>query len=345
MVLACLHAGEPAHAADPPRVVLVAAETEHAFMERLRAELTALGFEVITAPAPPGALSREALEASARAASAVAAMRVAWLRAGLEVWVVDRVTGKTVLREVMAAGAAPESTVALRAVELLRASLMELDAAQPPRGETPAPEGLRAAAGLPPPPSAPPNAAHTPTAPVPPTAPTRPFLSIDVGASITGSPGGLPAFPALTVGLSGWIVPQLSAGLLALVPLSTAHDQGPEGTSSSRITLFGVEARFEPLPAARFRPSIGAGAALVWMHTDGTGGSARYAGASPSAWSGGPFVRPGLGIAVASHLVIRADLLAGVALRRLVIAYAGRDAAAWGVPFLSGSLGLEVSVP
>lgn len=93
---------------------------------RLRAELVSLGFEVELAPAPEVEPSRASLEQAAREAGAVAALRVRASRAGVEVWVMDRVTSKTVLREVVFTGGDDEGLVAVRAVELLRASLLEV---------------------------------------------------------------------------------------------------------------------------------------------------------------------------------------------------------------------------
>src|SRR6185436_2860745 len=55
---------------------------------------------------------------------------------GTEVWVADRITGKTVIRDLV--GATPESgpdDVALGAIELLRASLMELHSPTAPPSE------------------------------------------------------------------------------------------------------------------------------------------------------------------------------------------------------------------
>jgi hypothetical protein len=93
---------------------------------RLRAELVSLGFEVELALAPEVEPSRASLEQAAREAGAVAALRVRASRAGVEVWVMDRVTSKTVLREVVFTGGDDEGLVAVRAVELLRASLLEV---------------------------------------------------------------------------------------------------------------------------------------------------------------------------------------------------------------------------
>src|SRR5262249_41204308 len=138
--------------------------------------LEALGFQVVEMPVPSEAPAREALEAAARAAGAVAAVRLvpSPTDGGIEVWIVDRVTGKTVLREVVApdvsagGAAARASTLAVRVVELLRASLLEMDAPHPSRGELPPTPELRAIARS----AAPPRSVSPPPRP-PATAPAR----------------------------------------------------------------------------------------------------------------------------------------------------------------------------
>jgi hypothetical protein len=147
-------------------------------------------------------------------------------------------------------------------------------------------------------------------------------------------------------GLHGWLASRVAAEIFTIVPLTAAYDQGSAGSSSSRVTLFGTGARIAlARPAATWVPTIGAGVILAWMHTDGSGTPPLYVGRSLDAVSGGPFLRPGLGVALGSRLHLRADALAGVALRRFVVAYAGRESAAWGRPFLGGTLGLEVTLP
>ena len=80
----------------------------------------------------------EPLEARARAANAVGAIRITGSGSGsVEMTILDRATGKTVSRHLaIATPSDPASAelVATRTVELLRASLMELEAPHPPRG-------------------------------------------------------------------------------------------------------------------------------------------------------------------------------------------------------------------
>ncbi|WP_437680947.1 hypothetical protein [Sorangium sp. So ce131] len=130
-------------AAAASRVAIVEVDADDALVReaatRLRAELGAAGFEVVHIPRPPGGDLRAALDRAAEEAGAFAAAAISRSRAGAtaDLWIVDRVTQKTVVRTVEVAGAAAPSVMAVRAVELLQASLLEanlLAARSPPDG-------------------------------------------------------------------------------------------------------------------------------------------------------------------------------------------------------------------
>jgi hypothetical protein len=105
---------------------------------RLKGELTSAGFEteIVDAAAEVGAAagdSRAGLEqlAARRGADAVLAIVGDLSPDSVEVWVIDKVTGKSVVRRVpFEPGAARTSkTLAIRAIELLRSSFLEIDLA------------------------------------------------------------------------------------------------------------------------------------------------------------------------------------------------------------------------
>jgi hypothetical protein len=111
-------------------------------MVRLKGELTSAGFETQIVNAPPVAStadggSRAALEqmASRHAADAVLAIVGAPSSSdapdSVEVWVIDNVTGKSVVRRIPFEPASPNAskTLAIRAIELLRSSFLEIDLA------------------------------------------------------------------------------------------------------------------------------------------------------------------------------------------------------------------------
>jgi hypothetical protein len=132
----------------PPKVILVRPPAAPAAvieaLVRLRGELVAAGFDAQVVEQALGADVRASLEklspASAGAATALVAVVASAEPGSAELWVIDRVTGKTVVRRVNAGAANPPrmaEVLSVRAVELLRASFLELAIATPPGNEAP----------------------------------------------------------------------------------------------------------------------------------------------------------------------------------------------------------------
>jgi hypothetical protein len=119
-----------------PRVILLRPAAAPApvseALVRLRGELMVEGFDAEVLERDLGPDTRASLEriAPTMAATAVVAVVAGTDPSSAELWVVDRVTGKTVVRRVRAepAAAAPRiaEVLSVRAVELLRASFLEL---------------------------------------------------------------------------------------------------------------------------------------------------------------------------------------------------------------------------
>lgn len=147
---ALVFATDLARAAALPKVILVrppaAPPSVTEALVRLRGELIAAGFDAEVIELSLAADVRESLERASPASTASATALVAVIASAdpgsAELWVIDRVTGKTVVRRVNA-GAADASRMAevlsVRAVELLRASFLELAIATGPSAEAPAP--------------------------------------------------------------------------------------------------------------------------------------------------------------------------------------------------------------
>jgi hypothetical protein len=97
---------------------------------RLSAELTAAGFSVTLLDEKPGTDPRQRVESANLDPPPVATLAILHLGEGAaaEVWVADRLTGKTLVRRIDVGSVSRErmpSVLAVRAVELLRASLLE----------------------------------------------------------------------------------------------------------------------------------------------------------------------------------------------------------------------------
>ena len=136
----------------PATLVLVTNHQDAAIIPLLRSELEWLGMVVETVDKGQAEVIPRDLRRAAHDRNAVAAVRVLVSSGVVEVWIADRVTGKVVLRDVLAQDAGSkvsETTVVLRVVELLRASLMEVEAPHAPRGEVAAPPALYKVVGFP----------------------------------------------------------------------------------------------------------------------------------------------------------------------------------------------------
>jgi hypothetical protein len=96
---------------------------------RIRAELEAAGFEVEIVAGDPALGPREQLERveqSIVGSAPVATIVLATTGTGADIWIADRVTSKTSVRRIdIKAGSQGASILAVRTVELLRASLLE----------------------------------------------------------------------------------------------------------------------------------------------------------------------------------------------------------------------------
>jgi hypothetical protein len=123
-----------AQAARAATVILVRPENPKAItaeaLVRMHGELVSVGFDVQIAATPAGVDPRASLEQTASSSNvdAVVALLGDATPGSVEVWVIDRVTGKSVVRRIPSQ---PESNraaeiLAIRAIELLRASLLEV---------------------------------------------------------------------------------------------------------------------------------------------------------------------------------------------------------------------------
>lgn len=329
ILMAVWVAAGSASAQDRPLVALAVDRADDPVAERLRAELGALGFDVETVQAPGLAPSRPLLEATARDRGAIAAMRIVPSRAGVEVWIFDRVTGKTVLREVVTDPdpARPDfETIALRTVELLRASLMEIDAPHPSRGEVRPPPAVRAI-----------GPRRRP--------PTRgPRTRLALGPTLALSPGGVgPALDLLAeVRLAG--PESIGATIVALVPTLPARVADAEaGSASVLVALLGADLCWRPHGSPRLQPDVGAGAAMVLLHLAGSARSG-FVGTTDDTLSVLPYVRGGARLGLWRGIGLVAETLMGLAIPQPSIRFAGSEVAVWGAPLVAASVGLEVAL-
>jgi len=288
--------------ADSALVVLVAPAGHDTIVReaitRIRGELVADGFEVSVVDAGPGAL-RDAVLASAGKGGAPAATIGLFLNAdarSAELWIVDRLTNKTVVRSIelndSPAGYAPE-VLARRSVELLRASLLEIVV-----DERPVPPE-RAAART--------QASTWATRPL---QPPPPRWAAEAGAQVLGVSGiGGAVMPIGRVRLA---LNQRVGARLSLAGLGTrprVESAGASATVNQSIGLLEVVA--DVVPRRCLTPSISLGAGAYHIGVDG---SARtpYVGQSHDRWvfagdAGAGLVlslSPSFGLALESHVTL-----------------------------------------
>ncbi len=315
-------------------VAIVTAEPNASLARAVRAELQGLGVDVIVLRPPAEASSQRApLEKAARNVGAIAAVRLVASNEGkAEVWVVDRVTGKTVVRELDSLGTgASDTSVAVGTVELLRASLMELHSGEPSHGEVRASPKVQALA-LP---------VVSGRAPIPSATSTpRAALSVSAGADV--GLGGLGASFDARLGL--WVRLGSAFGVRALggATVAPARTMTYEGAVDSRLQLVGAALVYDLADAAgAWVPELSIG--LAGVHVTATGTAAPpYAGTNADQWFTTPFAGIGLAYSFIRGLRVRADGLAGWALPAARVRTPAGEVAAWGRPAVSLALGIEM---
>jgi hypothetical protein len=300
---------------------------------RLRAELLDAGFEVTEVDRPPGDPRSEVEDAAPEASSfATVAMSRAGNGAFADVWISDHVTGKTVMRRI-GVGADPNGTtvLAIRALELLRASLLEVAAkAAPSEPAMSAPKDVMTWV-----------APALPAAPPPPATALLDGNALGVGAlALHGLSGiGLAVGPAISFsrGLGRWFGRVTVAGPLAGPELSNAA-----GSASIRQGLgalaFGWSSDPKPLGVSAW---VGAGG--FDLHSSGSAASP-YRGVSGDIvsflWTAGVGGTARIGPRVA----LTADVIAILLDPQPIVVLAGRDAGSAGAPSLGASLGVVVGL-
>lgn len=317
------------------RVVVIrpadAAATVGEAITRVEAELRAAGFEVVGVQSSDAAPSREELARQVEAHRAVAALSISYREGATsaELWVVDEVTDKTVIRNVDVGGAPSDgpSVLAIRAVELLRASLIEVTvprpSAPPAADEVPddvqdfAEEATEAAAGSP-----------------------MAGLGLELAAvALVGFDSiGASVGPAARV---SYVAPIGFGGRLTwLGPTFGASVSGPEGDARIRQEALLVEAIWSPeLPVRWLAPSVAIGGGFYHL-------SARGELAPPATsrdddvGAGALSIGVGLGASISSRVMLRTELVAILGAADLGVRMGGERVGSMGRPSLAPTLGV-----
>lgn len=314
--------------------------------ERLRGELAAAGFSVVPRGARPGD-AREDVEGSPD--EGVASVRLVRVARGVtELWVSDRLTGKTLVRRVNADPERSPRLVALRGVELLRASLLELSS--PPHDDAPP---ATPALAQPPPPEiahfvAPPAPAplEPPAERRPAPAPTHrwiPHAAFDAGVAILGSVDRLGVAAAPRIGVA-FALPESFLVRAAIVgPAFQSNLSNDDGTASVRQELGMIDVAFAPLVGRWVVPFVALGGGPYHLHVQGTASRAGFTGTSNDVWAGFCAVGAGVGLRLAPSVSLAAEGKALLIAPHPAVTIGGETVATAGSPSLLASISLIAS--
>ena len=304
------------------RVAVMAAPDVDDSAQRLAAELGALGFEAVMLAPPATAADPAVLAARADELDVAALIALTPEADTVSIWVVDRVTGKTLQRTIdVPPREDPDRArvVALRTIELLRASLRELESGPPPEAEVDPPPPARQL-----------------------LRPARPRASIQLGPAIAGAPGGLGPSVHIAAGARWMVHPRVGLGVDSLIPTIAPKVVGEAGFARVTIAIVDAGARVGlRRPSATVVPEVGAAVGLAVLRMDG---AARAPARGVTDHVVTSSLRASAGVAVSLRPRVRARLDGGLGmlLPRPAVVFVDETVARWGRPYGTGALSLEL---
>ena len=308
-----------------PSVLLVRVPGDGRISARLRAELLALGYQIIEVhgqrlPRPLASLGTRR--------GVIAALRSTPSRTGVELWIGATARGAATEELVTSNAGGRHELLAIRAVETLRARLIELGVREAPPPDVAPVLDLGAENELPPSPGA---EDHPP-----------PF-GLALGLGVTDSPGGIGG-SVLAVAALGW------------QPLSRWAFQG-FGTTQLSSTKLGdergdadVSLWFAGVVVERFlvtgpaRLALGAGMSVVVLRAAGETAAPPLEVRAQSVVTPAPLLRISLRTSLSRAVGLRADLNGAIATPGVVVSFADDEIARWGRPFTWATLALDVGL-
>lgn len=308
--------------------------------ERLRAELTAAGYEVVTVPVD-GTADRGLLRTVAKRTRSTAAVSLRRGSATFDgaVWAKDERSGREALEPVRSAEATLEGAAAFAiwAAEQLHASLLAFDTDRPSAEEAPTTEPPASVV-------APPqqDAATDPGSAPPrrPVEPERPY-AVSGGIAVLFGPGGVPAGAGPALSLEWHTGPWFGA-FTFLGPVSSSL-QAPSGSvdidQEQALLRAGAEVDTGIDPLVPFA-AVGLGAYRLGARGDAV---APYRSASNQAWSGLFQLVGGLRWQVSPLVRVTGEGGLWLAGARPVVRIEGAPNAHIGRPGYVGSLGVGLS--
>jgi hypothetical protein len=285
-------------------------------LTRLRSELVATGFDVVTGPGPDHDPRWELEQASGPGTQVTITLRRSRDGKGVDVWVLDRLSGKTLIRYVSESLDSPNAPkiVAVRTVELLRASMLELTVDPPvtstPRRPLPAPLDRLMAR--------------------PPTPLFGSFhASLGVGGFVSA---GLPftVLPTLRVGHG--IVPRLSLRLSMAAAVAPAEASAARGTAMLAQQFASIDVVGALFATKTLVPFASLGVGVQHLAVTGSNVQPPYGSADESRFTFA--LDAGLGVAarIGSHFAVLLDARAVTTFPRLRVYVADEAIGIVGAP-------------
>jgi len=297
------------------RVVLVYAGAQPPLLARVRAELANLGLTVVARD------SGEPLEVVARSEAASAAIRAVPNGRGVEVWMADVTSGRTLLRQLVVDEnpAGPDhNLIALQTAELMRTSLAPSSSATAEEPATPTAKPEKTSAASP---------------------PSSASFALQAALGPLWSLGGTDAAFQVSVSIGRSVSRRFGVALDASLPLRAAELSGPEGTT--RIGLDFVSAvgtlQLHP-PQDRWFAAARFGLGVTRIHYQGEARAPLIARGG-NVWSGIGYAQLDAGVALAPWLNCGVRGMAGSLFNRVELTFAGNSAGSYG-PLLFGVFGV-----
>jgi len=294
---------------------------------RIRGELIADGFAVSAVDAPSGSDPASVLARADQQTGAAATLGL-FLQAdasAAELWVIDRLTSKTVVRRVemtRSPGISLPEVLARRSVELLRASLLEIlvDAQKRPLAAL-----------------APRAQASQWVAQALPT--RRSSWGVEAGAQVLAGFGGIGG-AVMPVGRVRAALGERFLARLTVSGLGTRpRVNAAEGTATIRQELGLLELIAEIAPQSLVRPAVSLGVGAYHIGVDGSA-NWPYAGLDGSRYAFTADVGAGLALSFTSSFALSLEGHALLVTPYSVIRFLDVDTAETGRPLLSGALTL-----
>jgi len=307
-------------------------------LTRLREELAAGGFEVIVGEFGAGAEELWMVDPPGPRDGSIATITLLGNpdEGAAELWIVEGVPwGRVVVRRLLVpagAGAHDDEVLAIRTLEFLRATALELAGGTPP--------------SAPPTPSSPSptpvTVAAAPAAPVT-TPAARGPVSFELGLAVLESSRALgPAFLPVARLRAEWL-----ARFETRVTVAGFGTQPRVTRTEGRVTVGQVMGLVELRAAFRHghavRPAVGVGGGVLRVSVDGTG-NLPYEGLRGERWVGLLDVGAGLTVRLGSHISAAFEVHAELAAPYPTVRFSGEEVARIGRPALFSSVTLVMAL-